>query len=236
MTAIVAIGSTRRSCADPGVAVPRQRTTEGVGLHDGGGSANDEAMPALVLASASPRRRELLTARGIRFRVDASDVPELPVPGETPEGLARRLAAAKAQAVAKRWPGHFVLGADTVVVVDGVSFGKPADRADARRMLVALSGRSHRVLTAVALVDPGGQTDDALVESEVEFRHLSAAEIETYLDGDEPFDKAGAYAIQGAAAAFVRRVRGSFTNVVGLPMDEVCMLLQRRMGAARCRG
>lgn len=208
----------------------------GVALHHGAGLAKDDAMPALLLASASPRRRELLAARGIRFRVEASDVPEIQVPGETPERFAQRLAAAKALAVARRWPGDFVLGADTVVVVDGVSFGKPADRADARRMLMTLSGRSHRVLTAVALVDPSGPVDDVLVESEVEFRHLSPDEIEAYLDSDEPFDKAGAYAIQGAAAAFVRRVRGSVTNVVGLPVDEVCALLHRRMGAAQCDG
>jgi septum formation protein len=203
-------------------------------LHGGSSSAKDETMPTLLLASASPRRRELLAARGVAFRVEVSDVPETPVPGETPAELARRLATAKALAVARRWPGHFVLGADTVVVVDGVSFGKPADRADARRMLVALSGRSHRVLTAVALIGPDGHTDDVLVESDVEFRHLRTEEIEAYLDSDEPFDKAGAYAIQGAAGSFVRRVSGSFTNVVGLPVREVSALLQRRMGPARC--
>ena len=186
-------------------------------------------MVALVLASASPRRRELLVQRGIAFRVDASDVPETPRPAESAEAFARRVARDKAAEVARRHPQAFVLGADTVVVLDGLIFGKPADRADARRMLRALAGRAHRVLTAVALIAPTGAVDELLVESQVELRALAAAEIEAYLDSGEPFDKAGAYAVQGLAGQFVTRVRGSRSNVIGLPVDEVVDLLRRRI-------
>lgn len=187
---------------------------------------------ALVLASASPRRRELLTARGFRFEVDPSNVMETPRPGEPPDAFAQRIAAEKAGDVARRHPGRCVLAADTVVVVDGTLFGKPVDRSDARRMLQALSGRTHRVLTAVALVDPTGAVEEILVESQVAFRPLTAAEIEEYLESGEPFDKAGAYAVQGLAKKFVVRVRGSHSNVVGLPMEAVTDLLQRHLPAA----
>jgi septum formation protein len=188
--------------------------------------------PALVLASASPRRRELLTARGFRFEVDPSNVMETPQPGEPPDAFAQRIAAEKAGDVAQRHPGTCVLAADTVVVVDGTLFGKPVDRSDARRMLQALSGRTHRVLTAVALVDPTGAVEEILVESQVTFRPLTAAEIEEYLESGEPFDKAGAYAVQGLAKKFVVCVRGSHSNVVGLPMEAVTDLLQRHLPAA----
>jgi septum formation protein len=126
-----------------------------------------------------------------------------------------------------------VLAADTVVVIDGRILGKPRDRADARTMLTTLSGRTHEVLTAVALCRPAGEIDEVLVRSTVEFRHLTAREIEDYLDCDEPYDKAGAYAVQGRAAGFVARVHGSYTNVVGLPIDEVRALLHRHGGTNR---
>jgi septum formation protein len=181
----------------------------------------------LILASASPRRRDLLAARGIRFEIVPSSVEETPRPGEPPEAFAQRIAREKACDVARQRPGACVLAADTVVIAGATLFGKPTDRADARRMLRALSGRTHRVLTAVALVDGDGRIAETAVESEVEFRALTAGEIEAYLDSDEPFDKAGAYAIQGVAQKFVTGVRGSYSNVIGLPMDEVLELLRR---------
>jgi septum formation protein len=180
----------------------------------------------LILASASPRRRELLAARGLRFEVVPSAVDETPCPGEPPEAFAQRLAREKACDVARHRPGTCVLAADTVVIAGANLFGKPTDRDDARRMLRALSGQTHRVLTAVALVDVDGHIAETAVESEVEFRHLTAGEIEAYLDSDEPFDKAGAYAIQGVAQKFVTGVRGSYPNVIGLPVDEVLELLR----------
>jgi len=184
---------------------------------------------ALVLASASPRRRALLTELGIDFEVLASDVPEWPLAEEDAGAFASRVAREKALEVAAKRPDHWVLAADTVVVRnDGEILGKPADRDDARRMLRKLSGCVHRVLTAVALLPPGGPpADEVLVESTVAFRALDEAEITAYLDSGEPFDKAGAYAIQGGAGRFVTHVAGSYTNVVGLPVDEVRVLLRR---------
>ncbi|MBP1686449.1 MAG: maf protein [Deltaproteobacteria bacterium] len=180
----------------------------------------------LVLASASPRRRELLAAAGYQFEVVPSEIPEIPQTGEAPETFAQRIAREKAADVARRRPGAYVLGADTVVVVDGILLGKPTNRAEARRMLRALSGRAHRVLTGVALVTPAGTVDSALVESRVEFRALSASDIEAYLDLEEPYDKAGAYAVQGYARQFIAAVHGSYSNVVGLPMELISELLR----------
>jgi nucleoside triphosphate pyrophosphatase len=187
---------------------------------------------ALVLASASPRRRELLDELGVAFESVASAVQEIARCREGPEAFAQRMAREKAADVARRLPGRFVLAADTVVVVDDAVLGKPIDRDDARRMLRTLSARSHRVLTAVALIDPQAGLEEILVQSDVEFRGLSEREIEAYLDTGEPFDKAGAYGIQGGARKFVRQVRGSVSNVIGLPIDEVAELLQRRMPAS----
>ena len=184
----------------------------------------------LVLASASPRRRELLRAAGLEFEVLPSAVPEVQRPGEAAVAFAQRLAIAKADDVARRRPGCRVLGADTIVVVDDVVFGKPADRDAARHMLRQLSGRTHRVLTAVALVEADGQRHEILVESKVEFHVLHSDEIEHYLDSGEPFDKAGAYAVQGLARQFVSAVHGSYSNVVGLPVEEVVALLCRLSG------
>jgi septum formation protein len=185
----------------------------------------------LILASASPRRRELLRQLGVRFEVVPSDTPETPLPGELPADFARRVAREKAIDVARRRPGTVVVGADTVVVLDGEIFGKPRDGADARRMLRRLSARVHRVLTAVALVDAAGAVDVIGVESEVEFRALTDAEIDAYVATGEPFDKAGAYAVQGGAGHFVTRLTGSRSNVVGLPIEEVADLLRRHLTA-----
>ena len=183
----------------------------------------------LILASASPRRRELLAQLGVPFEVVTSDVPELPAPAESPAAFAQRVARDKAAEVARRCPQALVLAADTVVAVDGDIFGKPRDRADARRMLEALAGRTHEVLTAVALRTPADDVEELVVRSAVEFRALTAREIEDYVDGSEPYDKAGAYAVQGQAQRFVVQVRGSYTNVVGLPLDEVRELLRRHL-------
>lgn len=189
----------------------------------------------LVLASASPRRRELLAALGVDFEVRPSHVPEVPNAHETPVRFVARLAREKAAAVAR--PGEWVLGADTIVVVDAEILGKPEDAAGARRMLERLSGRAHHVLTAVALVGPGGEPRaEILADTLVEFRELAAEEIAAYVAGGEPMDKAGAYAIQGGAGKFVRRIAGSYSNVVGLPQEEVAEILDRygiRQGTGR---
>jgi septum formation protein len=186
-------------------------------------------MPRLVLGSASPRRAALLREIGVDFTVCASAVAEVMAAGESAADFARRIAREKGAAVARRCGAAWVLSADTVVVVDGAVLGKPADASTARHMLRRLSGRTHDVLTAVSLIAPGGAPAvGVLVRSTVEFRPLTAAQIDAYVASGEPFDKAGAYAIQGGAGAFVRRVIGSQTNVVGLPLDEVRALLECR--------
>ena len=183
---------------------------------------------SLVLGSASPRRVALLGALGVEFAVQASDIPEVAAPGEPADAFASRLAREKGLAVARLRPGQWVLAADTVVVVDGDILGKPADAADARAMLQRLSARRHEVLTAAALIAADGAlADEVVVRSAVTFRELAEAEIAAYVAGGEPADKAGAYAIQGGAAAFVAQVDGSMTNIIGLPMDEVAAMLRR---------
>ena len=181
----------------------------------------------LVLASASPRRAELLRAAGFDFDVLPAEVDEAMDVEETPDGYVRRVAQLKAQTVAGRAPGRVVLGADTIVVVDHEVLGKPADAGDARRMLRRLSGRDHVVMTAVCLVNPAAhegvskRLELRVVRTTVEFAPLSGAEIDWYLASGEPMDKAGAYAVQGLAARFVTRVDGSYSNVVGLPVAVV---------------
>jgi septum formation protein len=180
----------------------------------------------LVLASESPRRRELLARIGQPFEVEASGVDECVEAGEDPVTFASRLARDKASEVSRRRPDAWVLGADTIVVIDGEVLGKPADAAEARSMLHRLAGRAHEVVTAYALVGPGGAVfEERQVRSTVVFRDLTPGEIESYVAGGEPFGKAGAYAIQGGAGAFVAELSGSFTNVVGLPLEEVSTTL-----------
>jgi septum formation protein len=180
----------------------------------------------LVLASASPRRRELLAALGIRFLVRPVDLDETPASGETPEALVRRLAAAKARTGVERWrPPVPVLGADTVVVDEDRALGKPRDRADALAMLARLSGRAHEVLTAVAVATEAG-VQLALSRSRVVFRTLAPGEAERYWESGEPVDKAGAYGIQGIGGIFVDRLEGSHSGVVGLPLAETERLLR----------
>jgi septum formation protein len=178
--------------------------------------------PQFILASASPRRRELLQKVGIAFTVIPSNTPEAVQPGETPQAYALRVAAEKAWEVASKHAGAWVLGADTIVEIDGEILGKPRDAEDGQRMLSTLSGRTHQVMTAFALFDGDGQMRTRqIVTTRVTFKVLSDAQIREYVATGEPCDKAGAYAVQGLGAALVERVEGSYTNVVGLPMDEV---------------
>lgn len=187
----------------------------------------------LVLASASPRRQEILRAAGLEFTVRPSGVEERPEPGERPEDYVRRLARDKAAAV-PRAAGDAVLGADTVVVVDGQILEKPRDVADAARMLRLLSGRTHQVITGVCLISASGEAT-AFETTLVRFVELSDAEIDNYSRSGEPMDKAGAYAIQGLASKFIDRVEGCYFNVVGLPVAAVYRLW-KRMRAETGRG
>ncbi|MGE5663288.1 MAG: Maf family protein [Deltaproteobacteria bacterium] len=184
--------------------------------------------PGLILASASPRRRELLGAVGVPFRVVPSRVDEERLPGEAPRRFVLRAARDKGAEVAARHPAAYVLSADTVVVVGGALLGKPRDRRDGRRMLSLLSGREHLVHTAVCLLRARDvYRDEAVVTTRVLFRKLTAAEIAGYLRTGETDDKAGAYAAQGAGTLLIERLSGSYTNVVGLPMTCVLSMLAR---------
>ena len=181
----------------------------------------------LVLASASPRRREILRRAGIPFRARPASVDEAVRPGETPRRHVRRLAGEKARAASR--PGETVLGADTVVVIANQILGKPRDARDAARMLRLLSGRVHRVLTGLCLLTPQGSYTE-VVETRVWFRRLTRAEIAAYVASGEPFDKAGAYAIQGLASKFVERIDGCYYNVVGLPVSRLHAMLSPSYG------
>jgi septum formation protein len=177
----------------------------------------------LVLASTSPRRRELLTRAGFRFEIAAPDVDESALAGESAESLAQRLALAKARAVARRAPREAcVLAADTVVVIDGELLGKPRDPAEAVEMLLRLAGRTHRVLTGFALVVPAlAREESGVEESFVRMHAVDRATAEGYAATGEPLDKAGAYAAQGEGGRFVAEIRGSRANVIGLPLEAL---------------
>ncbi len=182
--------------------------------------------PRLVLASASPRRLDLLRQIGLTpDAVEAADLDEAPHSDETPRRLAVRLAEAKAAHVAARTPDAFVLGADTVVAVGRRVLPKAADDAEVRACLRLLSGRAHRVLTGVAVAAPGGRIASRLVESRVHFKRLSDADVDSYLACGEGIGKAGGYAIQGHAGALVISLQGSYSGVVGLPLYETANLL-----------
>jgi nucleoside triphosphate pyrophosphatase len=183
--------------------------------------------PVLILASSSPRRQELLREAGIAFEVHPAHVNEDRRPDEPPLGYACRLAREKAQAVAARYPQRSVLGADTIVIVDQEVLGKPRDPADAARMLRLLSGRGHKVTTAVCLIAPNGNTETHSATTVVFFRELAEEEIQQYVAGGEPMDKAGAYAIQGGASRWTDRMEGEFSNVVGLPLSLVTEMLRK---------
>jgi len=189
----------------------------------------------LILASTSPRRRELLHQAGFHFEVRPSLVEETPAPGETPEEFARRAARDKALAIAASAPqDSLVLGADTAVVADSETLGKPASPEDAARMLRLLSGAAHRVITGVCLVRAPNHIEALAHETTfVTFRRLDEEEIQSYLTSGEAFDKAGAYGIQGLASKFVTRIEGCYFNVVGLPVALVYDLLKPFLMAAR---
>jgi septum formation protein len=196
----------------------------------------------LVLASASPRRQELLRNAGIPFVVQPTDIPEVPREGEAPRAFAERLAREKALAVFRQRPDDFVLGADTIVVVDAQILGKPRDGADAVRMLRVLSGRTHQVITGVCLAGPLPKLENRKPETGFEdvrsettlvtMDALSDDDIRSYISTGEPMDKAGAYGIQGRASRWVSRIEGDYFNVVGLPVSLVYKMLRER-GLAR---
>ena len=181
----------------------------------------------LQLASTSPRRREILESLGLEFSVVHVDVDESPLAGETPGEMVVRLAVAKAEA-AHVGPASVVIAADTAVVVDDQALGKPVDQDDCLAMLEALSGRVHKVLTGVA-VHAADQARTALSETDVYFREIGRDEALAYWQSGEPCDKAGAYAIQGLGGAFVERIEGSYSGVVGLPVFETMSLLKQAM-------
>ncbi|HVO49210.1 MAG TPA: Maf family protein [Steroidobacteraceae bacterium] len=181
--------------------------------------------PSLCLASVSPRRRELLSQIGVTYTVAAADIDESVRGGETPRQYVTRLAREKAMAVRRTGQLLPVLAADTTVVLDGVIFGKPRDRADAIGMLGQLSGRTHEVLTAVALADAHA-VKERLSVSSVRFRQLANEECAAYWDTGEPRDKAGGYAIQGLGAVFIESLQGSYSAVMGLPLFETAELLR----------
>lgn len=178
----------------------------------------------LILASSSPRRRELLSQIGVHFTVQSADIDETPHACEPASAYVARLAVQKALAVAQH-STQPVLGADTTVVLDERILGKPQDADDARMLLGQLSGRTHKVYTAVALVQ-GTRQEVCVVETSVQFAKLSASEIDAYIATGEPMDKAGAYGIQGLGAVLVQELRGSYSNVVGLPLFETAALLR----------
>ena len=182
----------------------------------------------IYLASASPRRRDLLEQIGIAFQIRPADLPEVPLPGERPLDFARRMARDKATTVGQQLTaeGRPVLGADTVVALDQRIFGKPRDQSEAQAMLADLSDATHRVMTAVAVLAQG-RIEDRVSISEVRLRATTAAERYAYAATEEPLDKAGGYAVQGLGAVFVEAIKGSYSGVVGLPLAETCALLRR---------
>ncbi len=183
-------------------------------------------VPPLVLASASPRRTELLTRLGLAHTVDPAHVAEDHLAGETPEEHVERLARAKAAAVALRHPDALVLAGDTVVVRDGAILGKPATQEEAKSMLTSLSGRTHTVVSGLALAGPGaGEVHSRHDTAQVRFRRLAAQEVAEYVATGEPMDKAGGYGIQGMGGALVTGVEGDYYTVVGLPVSGLVALL-----------
>ena len=188
-------------------------------------------LPPLVLASASPRRRELLSQLGVPFRVEPSTVRETHDPRGNAIEVAERNATAKANAVAERLPGSLILGADTLVFLDDVVLGKPLDMAEAEGMLARLSGRTHQVVTAVCLFQKESRRRNTFTEiTAVTFRKLTSTEIRAYLATIDPMDKAGSYAIQENGDAIVHSVTGSYSNVVGLPVERLQAELERWVG------
>lgn len=183
-------------------------------------------MKPIVLASSSPRRVELLKATGLQFKIQPSTIDESQISSAHPRERAIKAAQLKASAVAKNLATGVVIGADTVVCLGEQIFGKPVDRQSAERMLRSLSGRNHCVITGLAILDiQRSQTLQDAVETRVQMRQISDEELQWYLDSGEPFDKAGAYGIQGLARQFVERIEGCYFNVVGLPLPRLLEML-----------
>jgi septum formation protein len=190
----------------------------------------------LVLASASPRRRDILRALGLGFEVDPADIDETPAAGASVDAVVAALSLRKAQHAAPRHRNALVVAADTLVDLDGRILSKPVDESDACAMLTAMSGRSHRVATGLVLLDAAtGEAQTALVETEVTFRPMSEDEIDAYVATGEPMDKAGSYGIQGLGAAFVQRIDGDYYNVAGLPVAALNGLLRAAGCCIICR-
>lgn len=194
---------------------------------DEGQALNND--PDLILASASPRRRELLGYLGVPFRVVVADIDETPLPGEAPVPYTLRLAEAKARAVLALHPGATVLGADTTVTLDGDLLGKPVDADDARRMLRLLRHRTHAVTTGVALLR-ADSTQTHAETTQVFVDDIPDTEIDAYIATGEPMDKAGAYGLQGQAQRWIPRIEGEYSNVIGLPVARVYAMLRELRG------
>lgn len=176
----------------------------------------------IILASASPRRKQLLSSVGLKFKTVPAHLDEIYLNGETPNQHARRLAQSKAKIISEKYPDAWVLGADTIVVIDGQILGKPENKAQAKKMLQKLSGRTHKVHTAFTITRAASSISRTLViQSAVSFKNISPDEIKWYISSKEPYDKAGGYAAQEKGASFIKSVRGSYTNVIGLPLCEV---------------
>ena len=181
----------------------------------------------LILASASPRRKELLRAVGLTFKIRPADVDETGLPDESPRAHVRRLSGKKAAVIARQYPKALVLGADTIVVIDGQILGKPRDQKQARVMLRQLSNRRHNVFTGFTIAcGQTGVVKTGVVQSAVHFKEICPEEMDWYVNSREPYDKAGGYAAQGMGASFIRSIRGSYTNVIGLPLCEVVEALK----------
>jgi septum formation protein len=194
-----------------------------------------QQLAQFILASASPRRQELLRSVGLKFKIIPAHVNEDYKEGESPREHVKRLAKDKALAIAKKYPEAWVLGADTIVVIDDMILGKPKSKLHARGMLERLSGREHRVFTGFTLAHFSSDvTKTRIIQSAVRFKAISPEEMEWYISCDEPYDKAGGYAVQGKGAYFIKSIRGSYTNVIGLPLCEVLEDL-KRLGAIHFR-
>ncbi|MBC8207682.1 MAG: septum formation inhibitor Maf [Desulfobulbaceae bacterium] len=190
---------------------------------------------SLILASASPRRQQFLTELGLEYQVQAAEINETPHSGELPLDFVRRMAREKAMVVAESFPQHWIAAADTIVVLEGEILGKPASAHGAQEMLMRLSGREHVVLTGFSLVAKNwGVAEVSSVATRVVFQPFSAREAQAYVATGEPMDKAGSYGIQGLGAFLVKELRGSYTNVVGLPLVEFLHLLQKHGVAVPC--
>jgi septum formation protein len=185
-------------------------------------------MKTIILASSSPRRKEILEKTGLKFKVDESDYEENTDMGFTPQELAKHHSIGKARAVAPQYRNALIISADTIVVLKNRVFGKPRNRKEAKEMLKTLSGKAHTVITGYTIMDTGsGKETTKSVESKVFFKRLTVDEIDTYIRSGEPLDKAGAYGVQGLGALIVKRIEGDFFNVMGLPLNALAESLKK---------